>query len=52
MVVVTHQTVGMAYPIETLTDLTKYLKPLLPISVTEINILPSIATGCNVIQPS
>ncbi len=52
MVVISHQTVRVTYPIEALTNLTKYLKPLLPISIAEIYILPSIATGCYVIQPS
>jgi hypothetical protein len=47
---VAHLTPGMATPIEVLSNLAKYLQPLLAISVREINVLSPVPTRSDMIQ--
>ncbi|WP_245778800.1 hypothetical protein, partial [Dokdonella immobilis] len=50
MVVIAHQAVGMARPLEPLADLTQHLEEHRPIGIVDIDVLASITTRGDVIQ--
>ena len=45
-----HQTVGVAYPVESLANLTEYIQPRYAILIREIDVLAPITTGGDVIE--
>jgi len=50
MIVIAHQTVGVAYPVESLANLTEYIQPRYAILIREIDVFAPITTGGDVIE--